>query len=93
MTTGRGPDGPADGAGDTGPSSGLTLERFVSADADGNLSYRRSVVVPKEVAKNLANLHIVLHGTDLPGDADHSSLSSPCGVVNGSTVSGAPGPR
>jgi hypothetical protein len=62
--------------GDTSPSSGLSLERFVSADADGNLSYHRSVVVPKEVAKNLTNLHIVLHGADLPGDPDHSSLSS-----------------
>lgn len=62
--------------GDTSPSSGLSLERFVKADADGNLAYHRSVVVPKEVAKNLTNLHIVLHGADLPGDADHSSLSS-----------------
>jgi hypothetical protein len=62
--------------GDTSPASGLSLERFVSADADGNLSYHRSVVVPKEVAKNLTNLHIVIHGADLPGDPDHSSLSS-----------------
>jgi hypothetical protein len=62
--------------GDTSPSSGLSLERFLSADANGNLAYHRSVVVPKDVAKNLTNLHIVLHGADLPGDADHSSLSS-----------------
>ena len=62
--------------GDTSPSSGLSLERFASADANGNLSYHRSVAVPKEVAKNLANLHIVIHGADLPSDPDHSSLSS-----------------
>ena len=62
--------------GDTSPSSGLSLERFVKADSAGNLAYHRSVVVPKEVAKNLANLHIVLHGADLPSDPDHSSLSS-----------------
>jgi hypothetical protein len=62
--------------GDTSPSSGLSLERFLAADANGNLSYHRSVVVPKEVAKNLANLHIVIHGTDLPDDPDHTSLSS-----------------
>lgn len=62
--------------GDTSPSSGLSLERFVKADANGNLAYHRSVVVPKEVAKNLTNLHIVLHGADLPADADHSSLSN-----------------
>lgn len=62
--------------GDTSPSSGLSLERFVKADSAGNLAYHRSVVVPKEVAKNLSNLHIVLHGADLPSDPDHSSLSS-----------------
>jgi hypothetical protein len=62
--------------GDTSAASGLSLERFVTADAAGRIDYHRSVVVPKDVAKNLGNLHIVLHGTDLPGDADASSLSS-----------------
>jgi hypothetical protein len=62
--------------GDTSAASGLALERFVSADSAGNLSYHRSIVVPKDVAKNLTKLHIVLHGADLPGDADESSLSS-----------------
>jgi hypothetical protein len=62
--------------GDTSAASGLALERFVSADSAGNLSYHRSIIVPKDVAKNLTKLHIVLHGADLPGDADESSLSS-----------------
>jgi hypothetical protein len=62
--------------GDTGPGSGLSLERFVKADAAGNLSYHRSVVIPKDVAKDLGNLHIVVHGADLPSDPDHTSLSS-----------------
>lgn len=62
--------------GDTSAASGLSLERFLTADANGRLAYHRTVTVPKEVAKNLGNLHIVLHGTDLPGDADASSLSS-----------------
>jgi len=62
--------------GDTSPASGLTLERFVKADANGNLAYHRSVVIPKDVAKDLGNLHIVLHGADLPSDPDHTSLSS-----------------
>ena len=28
------------------------------------------------MARDLSDLHVVVHGTDLPGDADHSSLSS-----------------
>jgi hypothetical protein len=63
-------------SGDTSAASGLALERFASADAAGNLSYHRSITVPKDIAKNLTKLHIVLHGTDLPTDADESSLSS-----------------
>jgi hypothetical protein len=62
--------------GDTSPASGLSLERFLTADSKGRIDYHRSVVVPKDVAKNLGNLHIVIHGTDLPQDADASSLSN-----------------
>lgn len=62
--------------GDTSASSGLSLERFLKADANGSIQYHRSVIVPKDVAKNLGNLHIVIHGADLPGDSDDSSLSS-----------------
>lgn len=63
-------------SGDTTAASGLALERFASADATGNLSYHRTIALPKDIAKNLTNLHIVLHGADLPADADSSSLSN-----------------
>ncbi|HET7398854.1 MAG TPA: hypothetical protein VFJ94_10070 [Intrasporangium sp.] len=63
-------------SGDTSPSSGLALERFATADSEGRLDYHRTFAIPKGVAKDLADLHIVLHGTDLPSDSDHSSLSS-----------------
>jgi hypothetical protein len=63
-------------SGDTSAASGLALERFASADSAGNLSYHRDITVTKGVAKNLSKLHIVVHGTDLPSDDDHSSLSS-----------------
>lgn len=62
--------------GDTSPASGLDLERMVVADADGDLSYHRAIRVDQDVAKNLTNLHIVIHGADLPFDDDSSSLSS-----------------
>jgi hypothetical protein len=62
--------------GDTSDASGLALERFVSANSAGKLTYNRSIVIPDNIAKNLTKLHIVLHGADLPGDADKSSLNS-----------------
>ena len=76
--------------GDTSPASGLKLERMPVANASGTINYQRSIQVPQNVAKNLANLHIVLHGADLPTDTDASSLTSlleatlpvSCGVIN-----------
>jgi hypothetical protein len=62
--------------GDTSPASGLELSRMPVADASGTISYHRTIKVPQNVAKNMTNLHIVLHGADLPTDADASSLSS-----------------
>jgi hypothetical protein len=77
-------------SGDTSAASGLALERFPVANSKGKISYNRTFSIPIEVAKNLSDLHIVLHGTDLPSDADHSSLSSlfeatlpvACGTIN-----------
>lgn len=86
--------GPVDASltqtGGTDPGSGLDLERFVAADENGNLSYQRTITVSKQVAKNLDELHIVVHGADLPADDDASSLSSlfeatlpvACGTIN-----------
>jgi len=79
--------------GDTSAASGLSLERFLKADSNGSISYHRTVVVPKDVAKNLGNLHMVIHGTDLPSDTDASSLSSlfeatlpvACGEIDAAT--------
>lgn len=62
--------------GDTSPDSGLDLERMVVADENGDIAYHRSIRVSQDVAKNLSNLHIVVHGADLPFDDDSSSLSS-----------------
>ncbi len=73
--------------GDTSPTSGLTLGRFLTADSTGNIDYHRSVIVPKDVAKNLANLHIVIHGADLNGDGSsqdslfQATLPVACGEI------------
>ena len=76
--------------GDTSPSSGLTLERMPVADAAGNINYQRTVRVSARIARNLSRLHIVVHGADLPKDANSSSLSNlfeatlpvSCGTIN-----------
>jgi hypothetical protein len=62
--------------GDTSAASGLELERFAKADDKGRLEYNRTFRIPAGAAKDLSNLHIVLHGTDLPKDGDKSSLSN-----------------
>lgn len=62
--------------GSTGADAALNVAQFKTANDHGVLRYRRSFTVPIAVAKDLRQLHVVVHGLDLPGDADHSSLSS-----------------
>ena len=54
--------------GDTSAKSGLALERFPVADADGNLSYERTFDLPAGAGDALRNLHIVQHGLDANGN-------------------------
>lgn len=55
--------------GDTSAASGLALERFPVADADGNIDYNRTFTIPQNVIDSLGSLHIVVHGLDRDGDA------------------------
>lgn len=55
--------------GDTSPSSGLALERFPVADADGSLNYNRTFTIPQNVIDSLGSLHIVVHGLARDGNA------------------------
>lgn len=54
--------------GDTSPKSGLAIERMPKADAQGNLSYRRTIALPAGAGAKLRNLHIVQHGLDANGN-------------------------
>jgi hypothetical protein len=54
--------------GDTGAESGLALR----VASPGTPQLHRSITVPKSIAKNLTKLHIVLHSTDLPADAEEA---------------------
>ena len=57
--------------GDASADSGLALDRFPVADANGNLSYNRTIPasnIPEGIAENIENLHIVQHGLDVNGN-------------------------
>lgn len=54
--------------GDTSPDSGLAVDRMPVADADGNLSYSRTITLPDGAGPKLKNLHIVQHGLDANGN-------------------------
>ncbi len=57
--------------GDISGESGLALDRFPVADADGNLRYSRTLTaaeLPEGTLDNIANLHIVQHGVDANGN-------------------------
>lgn len=54
--------------GDTSPKSGLAIDRMPTADADGNLSYSRTIELPAGAGEKLKNLHIVQHGLDVNGN-------------------------
>ena len=58
-------------SGDTSPASGLALDRFPVAMDNGKVTYERSIEVPAEVAQNLGEKHIVVHGHDIDGDGGY----------------------
>ncbi|WP_433041160.1 hypothetical protein [Dactylosporangium sp. CS-033363] len=54
-------------SGDTTKASGLAVDRFPTADAQGNLSYERTIPaaqLPAGTIAHLKDLHIVQHGID-----------------------------
>lgn len=88
--------------GDTSPDSALALDRFPVADANGNLTYSRTIEVSDEVAQNLGDLHVVQHGIDFDDSGTYDGEPSPldpaapfeatvpttCGEVELQTVDG-----
>lgn len=57
--------------GDTSKKSGLAVDRMPVADADGNLSYDRTIpasALPPGTIASLDHLHIVQHGLDANGN-------------------------
>lgn len=92
--------------GDTTADSGLAVDRFPVADAEGNLGYERTIEVSQDVVDHIQDLHVVQHGVDFDdsgaydGDAPSSldpslpleaTVPANCGMVVGSSVGTVPG--
>ena len=52
-------------SGDTSAGAGLSIGTAPVADGSGNLSCQREIKIKGNVAANLKNLHVVIHGEDL----------------------------
>lgn len=66
--------------GDTSPDSGLALERFVTANANGVVGYKRTFQIPQRFADRLNQLHIVIHGADLNEDGAYGGRTTALGA-------------
>ena len=68
-------------SGDTSPDSGLAVERFPVADANGNYTYERKLAVgteiPAAVADHLTDFHVVSHGIDTNHDGAYDFNKGP----------------
>ena len=61
--------------GDTSPDSGLAVDRFPVADADGHVTYHRTFEVPEDVASSIkaGEAVIVQHGLDYNGNGEYDA--------------------
>lgn len=65
---------------------GLDLSRFSVANRLGYLTYSRTFSIPVEIADRLADLHIVVHGSDLNGNGTYDGALSPLSGLVGAPV-------
>jgi hypothetical protein len=64
--------------GDTSAASGLALDRFPVADANGDMDYERTIPadqVPDPIVEHIDHLHIVQHGLDVNGNGKYDMKS------------------
>lgn len=92
--------------GDTSKDSGLAVDRMPVADANGHLSYERTITVSNEVAEHIKDLHVVQHGIDPnkngkydfgvgksdldPKLPQEATAPAVCGMVLGAAVGSVP---
>jgi len=66
--------------GDTSAAAGFNLGTAPVADGNGNLFYQREIKLKGNVAANLSDLHIVLHGEDLNNSGAYDGQISTLGM-------------
>lgn len=92
--------------GDTSAASGLAVDRMPVADAQGKLSYERTITVSQDVADHIKDLHVVQHGIDPNGNKQYdfgvgksdldpklpqeATAPAVCGLVEGAAVGSVP---
>ncbi|RJK96974.1 hypothetical protein [Vallicoccus soli] len=66
--------------GDTSKDSGLAVDRFPVADAEGRVSYDRTIPaaeLPEGTLEAIRNLHVVQHGIDVNGNGQYDAEAGP----------------
>lgn len=63
-------------SGDTSAAAGLNIGTAPVADANGNLSFQREITLKGNVAANLSDLHVVIHGEDLNDNGSYDGQAS-----------------
>lgn len=66
--------------GDTSAAAGFNLGTAPVSDANGNLFYQREIKIKGDVAANLSDLHIVVHGEDLNDSGTYDGQESTLGM-------------
>lgn len=67
-------------SGSTSAAAGLTLSTAVVASPSGTIDYTRTFKIPKSVAKDLGNLHVVIHGADLDDSGAYDGVDGSLGA-------------
>lgn len=63
-------------SGDTSAAAGLNIGTAPVADANGNLFFQREIKIKGNVAANLDDLHVVIHGEDLNDNGTYDGQAS-----------------
>ncbi len=66
--------------GDTSAASVLALDRFPVAHPEEHFFYVRKFTIPSDIARNLSEKHIVIHGEDLNGDGQYGGRTTALGA-------------
>ncbi len=66
--------------GDTSKNSVLALDRFAVAKKNGKVTYRRSIAIASDIADNLDEKHIVIHGQDINGNGSYDAEPKSAGL-------------